>query len=189
MTRLAAVIKVGGGLSAEAGALAAVGAAIARAAKTAPVLVVPGGGPFADLVRATDAREALSAESAHWMAVAAMDQYAYVVAHHLPGAVVIDDPPAIPRTLAAGAVPVLAPGRWLRAADPLPHSWEVTSDSLAAWIAGALDAEELILIKAVTPTPGQELALVDAAFPTTLPHDLPWRAIGWRDAVRAPLLP
>ena len=42
-----------------------------------------------------------------------------------------------PRALSAGHVPVLAPSRWLREADPLPHAWTVTSDSIAAWVAGA----------------------------------------------------
>ena len=35
----------------------------------------------------------------------------------------------------------------MRSADALPHSWEVTSDSIAAFVAGALDAGRLVLIK------------------------------------------
>ena len=42
---------------------------------------------------------------------------------------------------------VLAPSRWMRAADVLPHDWDATSDSVAAFVAGALDAERLVLIK------------------------------------------
>ena len=49
--------------------------------------------------------------------------------------------------LDAGRVPVLAPSQWLREADPLPHSWDVTSDSIAAWVAGAVGARELVLVK------------------------------------------
>ena len=49
--------------------------------------------------------------------------------------------------LAAGRVPVIAPYRWLREADPLPHSWDVTSDSIAAWLASALGAARLVLVK------------------------------------------
>jgi aspartokinase-like uncharacterized kinase len=62
-------------------------------------------------------------------------------------------------------VPVLAPSRWLRAADPLPHSWDVTSDSLAAWIAGAVGARRLLLIKPA----GASGDMVDAYFARTLP--------------------
>ena len=42
---------------------------------------------------------------------------------------------------------MLAPARTLQEADPLPHSWEVTSDSIAAWVAGQVGAPRLILIK------------------------------------------
>ena len=49
--------------------------------------------------------------------------------------------------LKAGSVPVLAPLRWLRNADPLPHSWDVTSDSIAAWMAGEFGAADLLLVK------------------------------------------
>ena len=49
--------------------------------------------------------------------------------------------------LAAGEVAVLAPSRWMRAADPLPHTWDVTSDSVAAYVAVALDARRLVLVK------------------------------------------
>jgi aspartokinase-like uncharacterized kinase len=49
--------------------------------------------------------------------------------------------------LASRRIPVLAPYAWLRRADPLPHSWEVTSDSIAAWIARAIGASRLVLVK------------------------------------------
>jgi hypothetical protein len=42
---------------------------------------------------------------------------------------------------------VLAPSSWLRRADPLPHSWNVSSDSIAAWVARAVGARDLWLIK------------------------------------------
>jgi hypothetical protein len=59
---------------------------------------------------------------------------------------------------------VLAPSRWLAAADPLPHTWEVTSDSIAAWAAGELDAAHLILVK---PPGASGPHLVDAHFERT----------------------
>jgi hypothetical protein len=72
---------------------------------------------------------------------------------------------------------VLAPSRWMRSADVLPHTWEVTSDSIAAYVAGALDAAQLILIK--SSTSGQT---TDAYFTTALPQAMPYSVVGY-DAI------
>jgi 5-(aminomethyl)-3-furanmethanol phosphate kinase len=171
------VIKVGGGLSAQPGALESVGATLARLGRRHRLLVVPGGGPFADAVRAFDARARLSAEAAHWMAILAMDQYAHVLAHRIAGAVLVEEPGVPGAALGPAGVAVLAPYRWLRAADPLPHTWNITSDSVAAFVAGALDATRLILIKPASG--GAELT--DPCFGSVLPAGLPWWALGWEE--------
>ena len=141
------VVKVGGGLSRTAGALDAVAAALAAAGRRHRIVVVPGGGPFADAVRAFEDREGLSADAAHWMAILAMDQYAHVLAERIAGATLVEEPGAVAAALGAAGVAVLAPYRWMRAADVLPHTWSASSDSVAAFVAGALDAERLVLIK------------------------------------------
>jgi aspartokinase-like uncharacterized kinase len=171
------VIKVGGGLSAQPGALESVGASLARLGRRHRLLVVPGGGPFADAVRAFDARARLPAETAHWMAILAMDQYAHVLAHRIAGAVLVEEPAGLAAAVGPAGVAVLAPYRWLRAADPLPHTWDVTSDSVAAFVAGALDASRLILIK---PAKGGA-ELTDPCFVSVLPAGLPWCALGWEE--------
>ena len=174
------VVKVGGGLSATPGALELVGRALAEAGRRHRLLVVPGGGPFADAVREFDRREGLSADAAHWMAILAMDQYAYVLVERIPGAVLVEDPGAIGGALPGTGVAVLAPSRWLRAADVLPHDWAATSDSAAAYVAGALDAARLVLIK---PAPGESAAnAVDPHFALVLPVGLPWSTLGWQEA-------
>jgi aspartokinase-like uncharacterized kinase len=167
------VVKVGGGLLGVAADLASVGEALARAAATRPLVVVPGGGPFADRVRAFDREHRLSAGAAHWMAVLAMDQYAFVLADRIPGARVVEDRSGVAEAHAGGQVPVLAPFRWLRAADELPHSWDVTSDSLAAYLATLLGATELVLLK---PAAGG-LDLMDRFFARALPRGLQWRVV------------
>jgi aspartokinase-like uncharacterized kinase len=171
------VIKVGGGLSAAAGALDAVGAALAAAATRLRMLVVPGGGPFADAVREFERREHLSADAAHWMAILGMDQYAHVLAERIPGATLVEEPGAIAAALGDSGIAVLAPYRWMRAADVLPHTWNATSDSVAAFVAGALDAERLVLVKPVDASPGPEL--MDACFDSVRPAGLPCVVVGW----------
>ena len=78
----------------------------------------------------------------------------------------VEQLPEILAALDAGLVPVLAPYRWLRAADPLPHSWSATSDSVAAWVAGVVGAKRIVLIK---PVKGDVSKMVDALFLQTLP--------------------
>lgn len=167
------VIKIGGGLSGQPGALARTGVRIARAAATRALIVLPGGGPFADAVRAFDAADPLSPSAAHWMAILGMDQFAHVLTDRIPGARLVEDRAGMQAAHAAGAVPVLAPARWLRAADELPHDWAVTSDSLAAYLATLLGADELILVKPVAG--GIELA--DAYFGRTVPAGMRWRIV------------
>jgi 5-(aminomethyl)-3-furanmethanol phosphate kinase len=73
-------------------------------------------------------------------------------------------------------VAVLAPSRWMRAADVLPHSWQATSDSVAAYVAGALDAARLILVK---PASVESATAVDPCFRSVLPAGLPCTVLPW----------
>lgn len=126
------VVKIGGSLTAEIPSLHEILIASGR-----DILIVPGGGRFADAVRDTGAE----GTPAHWMAICAMEQSAWL-------------------WVAAGAVPVegvhdlvqgvavLLPYLAMREADPLPHSWDVTSDTIAAWVASVRDVP-LLLLKSV----------------------------------------
>lgn len=161
------VVKVGGALLAAPARLDAVLALLVERARAGPVVVVvPGGGPFADAVRAADEALAIPATAAHWMAVLAMDQCAELLAARAPGAARVTSPAEIAAAGAAGTLAILAPHGWLRAADPLPHSWGVTSDSIAAWVAGALGAAAVVLVKAAGAAGD---GLVDAHFARALP--------------------
>ena len=170
------VIKLGGGLVEIPGALDAACAAVADLARSHRVVVVPGGGPFADAVREFDRREGLGDDTAHWMAILAMDQFAHVLARRIERAVLVEEPGSIGPAVGAGRPAVLAPYRWMRSADVLPHSWDATSDSVAAFIAGALDAVHLVLVK---PREGLPEEMVDGCFLLVMPADLPWTVIAW----------
>jgi len=160
------VVKLGGGLLANAEHFNAALAAIGAAAHARRLLIVPGGGPFADAVRDVDRRLQLPDDAAHWMAVLAMDQHAHLIVSRLPGSELVENLRDIATALRAGRVPILAPSRWLREADPLPHTWDVTSDSIAAWVAGAVGARRLVLVK---PPGAAGPGIVDAHFDRALP--------------------
>src|SRR3954464_8943429 len=83
------VVKIGGGVLAHGDHFTAALAAIAAAAGERRLLVMPGGGPFADTVREVDGRIRLGDDAAHWMALLAMDQYAHLVTSRLPGSVLV----------------------------------------------------------------------------------------------------
>lgn len=168
------VIKIGGGLAAVPGALERVCGAVSAAGCHHRILVVPGGGPFAEAIREFEGPFGLSPDTAHWMAILAMDQYAHVLVQRIPGARLIEEPGAVFQATKPGHVAVLAPSRWMRAADALPHTWEVTSDSIAAFVAGALDAARLILIKPSSNPP----APVDPYFVRALPWGMPYSVVG-----------
>jgi 5-(aminomethyl)-3-furanmethanol phosphate kinase len=156
------VVKLGG---------AALGVSGIEIPSDGRTLIVPGGGPFADTVRAVDARFGLGDDAAHWAAILAMDQYAYVLAALVRSARVVHTPEAV--GLPMHGLPILAPFRWLRETDPLPHSWDVTSDSIAAWVAHAVGAKRLLLVKPVDQGPD----LVDRYF-DCVKGDLDVRVLG-----------
>jgi aspartokinase-like uncharacterized kinase len=98
-------------------------------------LVVPGGGPMADLIRGIFLEQELSDDAAHWMAILAMEQYAYLLADGT-GASMVDQ---IARPKGVG---VLRPYRALLEDDcDIGHRWEYTSDSIAALVACKLQAD------------------------------------------------
>jgi aspartokinase-like uncharacterized kinase len=139
------VVKIGGGLLREQGldGLGRACADVREAATARPVLVVPGGGPFADAVRAIDAQVGLTDAAAHALALQAMDQLGTLLAGMLPTAQLVSELVA-PRALGLlRAAPAFA-GR-----PDVPESWEVTSDSLAVLAAAAVGAEQVVLLKPV----------------------------------------
>ncbi|HEX6535753.1 MAG TPA: hypothetical protein VF041_14240 [Gemmatimonadaceae bacterium] len=161
------VVKLGGALVHRPGALDRVTRALESAvARGEPLVVVPGGGPFADIVRAVETSLALGDDAAHWMAILGMAQYAHLLVSRMTRARLVEHPERVATALDERVLPVLSPYRWLREEDPLPHSWDVTSDSIAAWVAGRLGARRLLLVK---PVVGETAGLVDAYFGRALP--------------------
>ena len=168
------VVKIGGSLLAHGLVLDGVIEAVVDAARDTRAAIVPGGGPFADTVRAIDGQHSLDDDTAHWMAVLAMDQYAHLLAGRYATLMLAESATQVRAAFTAGRVPVIAPYRWLRDADPLPHSWDVTSDSISAWLAGALGATRLVLVK---PPGASGEDTVDSCFRSTVPAGLSWSVV------------
>ena len=148
MMNLETVLKVGGSLG-RSESLAVLCKEISRLGKRIGLLVVPGGGEFADQVRSYYRRYHLSETAAHRMALMAMDQYGCLLGDLIPDSVLVADLLSARVIAARGQVPILLPASLIIQADPLPHSWQVTSDSIAAWVAGLAQIPRLILLKDV----------------------------------------
>jgi len=119
----------------------------ALAACAGQVVIVPGGGPFADAVRTAQPRMGFDEAAAHDMAVLAMEQFGRALVSLNDALSPADSADAIDRVLAAERVPVWMPARMVSAAWDVAPSWDTTSDSLAAWLAGRIGARRLILVK------------------------------------------
>jgi 5-(aminomethyl)-3-furanmethanol phosphate kinase len=144
----AAVIKVGGSLSRGKG-LPALCEEISRLGKRHALLIVPGGGDFAEQVREADRRFRLDASAAHSMALLAMDQYGYILNQLIADSCLTADLDCARKSAESGRVAILLPSAIVVKEDPLPYSWKVTSDSIAAWLAQRTGCRRLILLKDV----------------------------------------
>ncbi|MDE2180834.1 MAG: hypothetical protein KGJ40_08310 [candidate division NC10 bacterium] len=142
------VIKVGGSLG-KWGGLGKLLDSIGRWRGSTNVLIVPGGGVFADLVRAEYRRLRLTEHAAHRMAILAMDQYGLQLCDLASKAVPASSLNQIMEVIRCGRLPVYLPSRSLSRRDPFKPSWRVTSDSIAAYIAGRVGAKALLLLKHV----------------------------------------
>lgn len=139
------VLKAGGSL-AETGRLPQMLSIIASA--RVPVAVVPGGGPFADSIRALQPEMKFSEAVAHRLAMLGMHQMGELIAAHHPRFEIAQTLDDISERLARGRIPVWAPLRMIADDGTVPAVWGATSDTLAARLAELLGAR-LLLLKSV----------------------------------------
>ncbi|KAB1080365.1 uridylate kinase [Methylobacterium soli] len=169
------VAKVGGSLLADGGRLRAVLADLAAGADGA-CIVVPGGGPFADAARTAQASLGLDDAFAHRLALDAMGRMAELFCALEPRLTRCADPAALADLARAGRAPVWDPVALKAGHAAIPETWDVTSDSLALWLATEIGADRCILVKSAPVPRAADLAavdwgalaargLVDAAFP------------------------
>jgi dihydroneopterin aldolase len=117
------------------------------AGSSLPLVIVPGGGPFADKVREVQKTIGFSDRAAHAMAILAMDQFGQIILDRNNGYAPARSLGEMEEVLAGGKIPVWLPSALATTATDIEPSWDVTSDSLAAWLAGKVGAEALLLVK------------------------------------------
>lgn len=176
------VIKVGGSLF-ESGRLAATLTMLARALR--PIVIVPGGGPFADKVREQQRQTGFDDRTAHRLAMLSMHRMAETFTNLEPRLIVIDRVADIAPQIAARRTPVWVPLPTLDGDTSVPQSWDTTSDAIAARLAELLGNAPIVLLKSVDvlagPTAGQLSAagIIDRAFADVVARSrLDWQVIG-----------
>lgn len=176
------VVKLGGSL-AESGYLNA-WLTVLGSFGGGRVIIVPGGGPFADEVRRLQRALRFDDRAAHRMALLAMEQYGLAMIGLCPDLQAARGGDTLRNVLCRGGVAVWMPSAMVTGEPKLIASWDLTSDSLAAWLANLLNADLLMLVKSA-PVPADidaiELArrgLVDRLFPAMIAnHRYPTRVI------------
>ena len=151
-------------------------------------VIVAGGGPLVEAIRQLDAIHGFSDVAAHWAAVDALGVAARVVAELFPKFPLVEQVADLDQhsddTLILDVSRVLKESS---SAAQLPWSWDVTSDSIAAWVAKAIEADELVLLKSGLPLGGLDLegladeGYVDAYFPTIAADCEHLRLVNLRD--------
>jgi hypothetical protein len=179
------VVKLGGSLAESkrlASILAMVGSARAR------IVIVPGGGTFADAVRQAQKDFAIPTAVAHRMALLAMHQTGLMMAALHPRLKPEETLTGIRRAAAAGAIPVWLPFKLTAPDRRITADWSTTSDGLAARLAERLGGAPVVLVKSCRIAPGTSITalartgVVDTAFKSIVTRArLPWHVLGAGD--------
>lgn len=161
------VVKVGGSLLGRPELPAVLHAWLADQTADHTVLIA-GGGELVEVIRAADRTHQLGEKSAHWLAIAAMHVSAKLLAKLVPQATYVDSWNELRERTTMPGVTIFDIEQFMRKVEPnlpgrkLPESWDVTSDSIAARVAVALAARELVLLKSA-PTSHPEATLSELA--------------------------
>ena len=141
-----AVIKVGGSLAEGTERLKALCRKLSELAKKYALIVVPGGGRFADVVRDFDQRFSLPKSVSHRMALLGMDMFGLLLSGIMHSCRVFRQFDDAEELFGKGVVPIFLPSHMMFKDDPLENSWDVTSDSIATYSAERFNAEKVILV-------------------------------------------
>lgn len=118
---------------------------LAKQLKGTDSLIVLGGGEFANLIRKYDSEISFSQETNHWTAIDCMDIIAKLVNDKVDSTKLAYSIGEAKKISDDGFTPIFIVSEFLRSEDPFECSWDVTSDSIAAYVSHLLNANLLIV--------------------------------------------
>ncbi|MFX0137882.1 MAG: hypothetical protein ACFFDN_29845 [Candidatus Hodarchaeota archaeon] len=111
------------------------------------MILIPGGGSLANFTRKVYGELKFNEEIAHWMGIISMNYNGLELSKKFPNLEIIEDFDKLKRM--SKFLCIFLPYQFLKENDKLPHSWDVTSDSITLFLAKALGLKECFLIKDV----------------------------------------
>ena len=114
----------------------------AAAAKNIKLIIVNGGGKAADLVRQFDNVCKIAPKNAHFAAISAVELNAYLLSDFFSEFSFFSQNLSLNKK-----INIFLPLDYYKEIDPLPNSWQVTSDTMALETAKRFKVDKLILLK------------------------------------------
>lgn len=149
-----------------------------------PVIIVPGGGPFADFIRDAQREFGFSDTAAHHMALQAMHQFAYLISEFSQEFILCEFVKEFTDALMKDKIPIWLPLRMVETASDIAKNWSITSDSLTAWLAVQFGGAEVCLLKSCPVPEHQSLGelsdkgIIDTQFSCIVnQHVLKWSVV------------
>ncbi len=115
------------------------------------MILVPGGGVFADQVRYLQEELQIDDVTAHRMALRAMEQLGALIISMDPRFHAANSVSAINDWLEKNEIPVWFPYDMVADNPAIRASWDITSDSLSLWLANLMKCQNLVLLKPILP--------------------------------------
>ena len=133
------VVKIGGSLFPD------YAIELAKKPNNTNSLIILGGGEFANLIRKYDSTQNFSSEVTHFTAIDCMDIIAKLVNDKVDSTKLAFSIDEINEISDEGFTPIFVVSDFLKKEDPFECSWDVTSDSIAAYVAHIFNANLFIV--------------------------------------------
>ncbi|MDO5815523.1 MAG: delta 1-pyrroline-5-carboxylate synthetase, partial [Methanobrevibacter sp.] len=133
------VVKIGGSLFPD------YAIELAKRLENTGSVIILGGGEFANLIRKYDSEIGFSDETNHWTAIDCMEIIAKLVNDKVESAQLAYTIEEASQIIDDGFTPIFIVSDFLKREDPFECSWDVTSDSIAAYVANLLNANLFIV--------------------------------------------